>query len=593
MTIGRIQMSKAVLLCATCFAMLAFASSANAATNRFVDRDTGVDNGDCSNSATPCVSIAYAVSQAGAGDTVKVDDSATAYLETVSLQDGVSLTGADFAGGDEGVAILDGGSSIALQVGIGASAGTISGLTLRSTNIALRLLGAATAVTGNTFDSGGADQRDLIIQAGSPTVSQNLFTDGSTTLFDTAIIVDASSPTISNNTLINQNVGISLGSVVPAPATSIVGNTISGTHASGTTTGVGIEINRSVGFLLQGNLIHAADSPSQTTGIRVAAFGLSDSSSGTFRRNQVYGLDTGISISDTSSTTMSGDVIGGSTDVGLFTNDDSNPTGNAAVSAKNVTIAGSGSVDAQPTGTALTLDSSIIGDAGIVPIGVGSCTITRSRGPSAAAASGCGNFATNAVPDFVNAVGDDYRLTGSASNLADLIDHGDPAAPTALDTVDFEGQKRAMDGDGNCTETRDIGADEFLPAAPTASITGGPANGSTITSSSTSFSFTNSNTCIGASFQCKVDGGAFSACTSPVNLNGLAEGGHTFQVRARDLIPQAGVPVSRTFTVDLPAPPPSGPGATPPATAPSTAPKHCKKGRKLKKGKCVKKKHKK
>jgi hypothetical protein len=567
--------------------MLACASQANAATNRFVDRDGGVDTGDCSSSATPCESIAYAVSQAGAGDTVKVDDSATAYLESVGLQDGVSVTGTDFTGGDEGAVIIDGGTSIALQVGVGKSAGTISGLTLRSTNIALRLLGTATAVTGNTFDSGGANQRDLIIQAGSPLVSQNQFTDGSTTLFDTAIIVDSSSPTISNNTFVNQNVGIDVGPVVAAPATSIVGNTISGTHASGSTPGFGIEIDRSVGFLLQGNLIHAADSPSQTTGISVAALGLTDSTSGTFRRNQVYGLDTGISISDTSGTTMSGDVIGGSADVGLFTNDDSNPTGSGAVTAKNVTIAGSGSVDAQPTGTSLTLDSSIIGDAGIVPIGVGSCTITRSRGPSTAAVSGCGNFATNAAPDFVNAVGDDYRLTGSASNLANLIEHGDPAAPTALDLVDFEGQKRAMDGNGDCTETRDIGADEFLPAAPTATISSGPANGSTIATTTTSFTFTNSNTCLGATFECSVDGAAFSGCTSPADLTGLGEGNHTFAVRALDLVPQNGASSTRSFSVDLPD---AGPGPSP---TPTPTKKHCKKGQKLKKGKCVKKKRKK
>ena len=587
MTNGRIRMRRAVGLFATCVGMLAFASSAGAATDRFVDRDTGVDDGDCSSSATPCVSISYALSQAGAGDTIKVDDSATAYLESVGLQNGVSVTGTDFTGGDEGEAIVDGGGTIALQVGVGESAGTISGLTLRSTNIAVRLLGTTTAVTGNIFDSGGTNQRDLIIQAGSPLVSQNQFPDGSTTLFDTAIVVDLSSPTISNNTLVNQNVGIIVGPTAAAPATSIVGNTISGTHGSGSTSGVGIEIDRSVGFLLQGNLIHAADSPTQTTGIRVVAFGLSDSSSGTFRRNQVYGLDTGIAVSDTSSATMSGDVIGGSTDIGLFTNDDANPTGNGAVSAKNVTIAGSGSVDAQPAGTSLTLDSSIIGDAGIVPLGAGSCTITRSRGPNTAAVSGCGNFVTNAAPDFVNTVADNYRLTGSASNLASLIDAGDPAAPSGLDTVDFEGQKRAADGDGDCTETRDIGADEFLPAAPTASFSGGPADGSTIGTTSTSFGFTSSNTCPGASLQCSLDGAAFSACSSPVGLSGLSEGGHTFSVRALDLVPQTGSANTRTFTVDLTdaAAPPSAPPATP-------ASKRCKKHQKLKKGKCVKRKRK-
>jgi subtilisin family serine protease len=78
----------------------------------------------------------------------------------------------------------------------------------------------------------------------------------------------------------------------------------------------------------------------------------------------------------------------------------------------------------------------------------------------------------------------------------------------------------------------------------------------------------------GASFQCRVDGGAWVACTSPHRTATLADGQHTFEARALDAAgnPDAS-PAAWTFTVEPDAVPtePEASGPTP-ATAPAPAP---------------------
>jgi len=117
--------------------------------------------------------------------------------------------------------------------------------------------------------------------------------------------------------------------------------------------------------------------------------------------------------------------------------------------------------------------------------------------------------------------------------------------------------------DGNRTfnvRARDQAGNVSAPASytwtidtspPDTTITGGPANSST---SGPTVSFTFSSEA-GATFQCRMDSGSFSACTSPFTATGLTDGSHTFHVRALDAAGNVDAsPATRTWTVDATPP---------------------------------------
>ena len=56
-------------------------------------------------------------------------------------------------------------------------------------------------------------------------------------------------------------------------------------------------------------------------------------------------------------------------------------------------------------------------------------------------------------------------------------------------------------------------------------------------------------------FQCQIDGSGFQPCSSPVTTTPLADGPHSFTVRATDPVFNVeGSPPTRSFTVDTVAP---------------------------------------
>ncbi len=138
-----------------------------------------------------------------------------------------------------------------------------------------------------------------------------------------------------------------------------------------------------------------------------------------------------------------------------------------------------------------------------------------------------------------------------------------PKSYTGLGEGSHNFMVRALDAVSNTDSTPASFTWLVDTVAPDAIITIAPASLISSTSASVTFTATDGAGSGVASFECKLDSGSYSACTSPAPLSSLSDGLHQFDVRSIDNVGNVETsPASAAFTVD----------ATPPTTTIDLAP---------------------
>jgi hypothetical protein len=176
-----------------------------------------------------------------------------------------------------------------------------------------------------------------------------------------------------------------------------------------------------------------------------------------------------------------------------------------------------------------------------------------------------------------SAAGDTATFTFAAPDATSLSCTFDHAATACVSPATFEGLEEgshtfaisARDAAGNVAMT--TASVEIDATPPVTAMTFAPPPILTVRDFDLGFAANEP-----ATFVCAVDGGASTACSSPLALRNLGDGAHTVTITATDLYgnPEA-TPARTTFTVAVPRPQPTvTPTPTPTATpTPTVTPK--------------------
>jgi PKD domain-containing protein/Big-like domain-containing protein len=203
-------------------------------------------------------------------------------------------------------------------------------------------------------------------------------------------------------------------------------------------------------------------------------------------------------------------------------------------------------------------------------IGLNSCSGTPPPPPPPADTTAPETTITSAPADPSTSTGASigFNSNESGSTFACKLDTGayaactSPKAYSGLSAGSHTVSVRATDAAGNTDATPAAWTWTISAApdttAPETTITSGPANPTTSTSSSSGFTSDES----GSTFDCKLDAAAYASCSSPKTNSGLSMGSHTFSVRATDVAGNMdATPASQTWMIQSAPPADSQPVA--------------------------------
>jgi len=222
-------------------------------------------------------------------------------------------------------------------------------------------------------------------------------------------------------------------------------------------------------------------------------------------------------------------------------------TSNVSISSLNnstVLIADSGYASAFPSGPApdeTDAELNLSATAGAV------CWVDGSPPDCVSWGSFTGPFPAHAPPLVAGTPASSAGVTASKALRRSIS----PGCPTLLEPADDTDSSLAdFSEQAPNPRSNSSSVTEHTCTPPTAAIDSKPKT----PISSTSASFTYHSTPAGADFECKRDTGAFASCAaSGIEYTGLAEGSHTFQVRAKNA-EGTGAAAVATWTVDTKAP---------------------------------------
>jgi hypothetical protein len=162
------------------------------------------------------------------------------------------------------------------------------------------------------------------------------------------------------------------------------------------------------------------------------------------------------------------------------------------------------------------------------------------------------DFATGDVSLSGTAGATTATVTGSGTTYNVAVS-GMTGDGTVIATIAAD-QAHDAASNGNEASTSTDNTVTYDTTAPDTIIDSGPANPTNSTSASFTFHGTDSGSGV-ASYECQLDSGGWTACTSPQNYTGLSEGIHTFEVQAIDYAGNTdATPASYTWEVDITAP---------------------------------------